>query len=311
MLFENEGAEKRLKPKKWNFPIGLRTLKTAVAVIISMVIVNAFGTTDSRLIFAMLGAMSAVQPTFRESVEASLTQIVGVAFGVAVSVLLLLLPWHPLVLTGIGIILVISLYHFFCISFSPSLPCLLLVMLCTDTTISPVWHGLGRIWDTAIGLGVGMLINMLVFPYDNSLRIRRTAESLDKELLHFLEELFDGDDVIPNSERMTKKIGELEKQLQIFEKQKLFLRLQTQHKELKKFHRYERKARALLAQMVVLSSMEKPGCLNMENRKKLVETGAQIRDTRAFEKPSELDVVTNYHVAQILTIREELLEILK
>lgn len=297
--------------KKLTFPIGLRTLKTAVAVIISMVIVNAFGTTDSRLVFAMLGAMSAVQPTFRESVEASLTQIVGVVFGVAVSVLLLLLPWHPLVLTGIGIIFVITLYHCLHITFSPGLPCFMVVMLCTTAGISPVTYGLGRIWDTAIGLGVGMLVNMLVFPYDNSLRIRSTAASLDKELLIFLEGLFDGDDVIPNSEKMTAKIDELETQLQIFEKQKLFLRLRSQQKELKQFQLCDTMARSLLAQMVVLSSMEKPGCLNSENRKRLEISGAVILDAREAEVPSELDVVTNYHVAQILTIREQLLEILK
>lgn len=297
--------------RKINFHIGLRTIKTAVAVIVSMAIVNAFGTTDSRLIFAMLGAMSAVQPTFRESVEASLTQIVGVVFGVAVSVLLLFLPWHPLLLTGIGIILVISLYHSLHISFSPGLPCFMVVMLCTTPEISPVWHGLGRIWDTAIGLGVGMLINMLVFPYDNSLRIRSTAKSLDREVLKFLEELFDGDDVIPEPEQMMKKITELDQQLKIFEKQRLFFRLKAQHRELETYQLCEQSARALLAQMVVLSSMGTPGCLDEENRKQLEQSGAVIGDTRHCEEMTKLDVVTNYHVAQILSIREQLLEILQ
>lgn len=37
--------------------IGLRTIKTAVAVVISMIIVDAYGATTSKLIFAMLGAM--------------------------------------------------------------------------------------------------------------------------------------------------------------------------------------------------------------------------------------------------------------
>ena len=46
------------------FHIGLRTAKTAAAIIISMLIVESLGTTTSKLIFAMLGAMTAVQPTF-------------------------------------------------------------------------------------------------------------------------------------------------------------------------------------------------------------------------------------------------------
>ena len=42
-----------------SFPIGLRTVKTAAAIVISMFIVDTYGATSSRLIFAMLGAMAA------------------------------------------------------------------------------------------------------------------------------------------------------------------------------------------------------------------------------------------------------------
>ena len=41
--------------------IGPRTIKTAAAVIIAMVIVHFYGTTASRMTFAMLGAMAAVE----------------------------------------------------------------------------------------------------------------------------------------------------------------------------------------------------------------------------------------------------------
>ena len=64
--------------------IGLRTIKTAAAVVVSMMIVDAYGATTSKLIFAMLGAMAAVQPTFKESLASCLTQIIGVIFGALV-----------------------------------------------------------------------------------------------------------------------------------------------------------------------------------------------------------------------------------
>ena len=55
--------------KKWvRLRVGLRTVKTTAAVVISMMLVDRLGTSGSRLIFAMLGAMAAVQPTFKESV---------------------------------------------------------------------------------------------------------------------------------------------------------------------------------------------------------------------------------------------------
>lgn len=118
-----------MRLKQLHIHIGLRTVKTIAAVIISMIVVNAYGATSSKLIFAMLGAMAAVQPTFRESVESCLAQIVGVLFGALAGVLLLTLPLHPLVATGIGMLLVITLYNGLRIRFSPSLPCLIVVML--------------------------------------------------------------------------------------------------------------------------------------------------------------------------------------
>lgn len=297
--------------KPFRFHIGLRTLKTAAASVLAMVIVGALGTTDSRLIFAMLGAMTAVQTTFKDSVQASLTQVVGVLFGAMLSVVLLLLPMHRLAIAGIGIVLVITLYNALGISFSPGLPCLIVVTMCISPDIRPIGYALGRTWDTAIGLAIGMLINMLVFPYDNSLRIRTTIRSLDKELLAFLEELFDGDQVIPRADSMEKKVAEMRSQLTIFENQKLFLRKRKQRRDIAEFRRCEKKARELSARMEVLCHMECPGRLTNENLLLLQAAGADIQNTQAPDIMTERDVVTNYHIRQIMAIRGDLLEILE
>ena len=293
------------------FHIGLRTAKTAAAIIISMLIVESLGTTTSKLIFAMLGAMTAVQPTFKASVEACIAQIVGMLFGAVASVLRLLLPLHPLVSTGIGIILVISLYNAFGIRFSPSLSCFIVVMMCNTPDIQPMSYAFGRLWDTAIGLGIGMLINTLVFPYDNSRRIRQTVESLDKELLSFLEDLFDGDDILPDENKMTATINDMNRQLTLFSDQKLILNLRRQEHDLEIFRECEGKAKELLSRMLVLSRVERPGILTAENKAKLIACGAEIRDERSTDDPSELDIVTNYHIRQILRLRQDLLDALQ
>lgn len=296
-----------MRNRRLRIHIGLRTLKTAAAVILSMVIVDAYGATTSKLIFAMLGAMAVVQPTFKESLESCLTQIVGVLLGALIGVLLLALKLPPLVTAGIGIVVVITLYNAFRIRFSPSLACLIVVTLCTSDGIQPMAYAAGRIWDSAIGLGVGMAINTLVFPYDNSNRIHALIESLDKELIRFLEELFDGDEIIPDAEAMTRKIDDMTRQLNIFRNQKLLLKLGRQQRKLEQFHICEGKARELMARMEVLSRMERPGRLNEENRRRLEASGANIRDQRPLDSVLERDVVTNYHVRQILKLRQELL----
>ena len=290
--------------------IGLRTVKTAVAVITAMYLVDHLGTTPSKLIFSMLGAMAAVQPTFRESLESCLTQIVGVIFGALAGVLLLYLNLPHLLATGIGIVLVITLYNSLRIRFSPSLACIIVVTVCITPDIQPISYALGRIWDTAIGLTTGMVINTLVFPYDNSKQIRTLIQSLDTELLRFLEDMFDGDDVLPDAAAMTAKIDDMARQLTIFSNQKLILRLSRQKEELEQFRLCEGKARELLARMEVLSRMGRPGRLNDENRLRLKNLGADIRDTRHYKNPQERDMVTNYHIRQILTLRQEILDTL-
>lgn len=291
--------------------IGPRTIKTAAAVIISLIIVHFYGTTTSRLTFAMLGAMAAVEPTFTDSLRSCLAQIVGVLFGSVVGVLLLALPMHPLMRTGIGIVLAITLYNTFRIRFSPSLPCLIVLTLCITPDIQPLSYAWGRIWDTAIGLTVGLTINTLVFPYDNSRQIRDSVKSLDREVIRFLEEMFDGDDVMPDAEKMEQTVSDMARQLTIFTNQRLFLHRRAQKKQIETFRVCQSKARELLARMEILSHMEHPGRLSRENRRRLRACGASIADSRPLKNPKERDIVINYHVAQILKLRRELLEALR
>ena len=291
--------------------IGLRTIKTTVAIIISMALVHFYGTTDSKYIFAMLGAMAAMQNTFQESLEACLTQFVGVALGAIIGLGLLALPIHPVLQCTIGILMTITLYNTLKIYFSPTLPCMLIVIMCTSGAIQPIPYATSRLWDTTIGLAIGMIINTLVFPYDNSRRIRTAIESLDKEVIEFLEEIFDGDSILPDVEILIRTIDELEAQLLLFSRQKFLIHPRRQHRKLEQFRHWRKDARELLAHMEVLCHMEMPGILSEENRKRLMANGAKIRDERKLDLFQEADIVTNYHVAQILELRQDLLNALK
>lgn len=297
--------------KLTNIRIGLRTIKTVAAVVLSMILVDQVGTTTSRLIFAMLGAMAAVQPTFKDSLDSCLTQIVGVLFGAAVGIVFMNLHLHPMAACGCGMLLVITAYNVLRIQFSPTLPCLIVVTLCTADEIAPVLYACGRVWDTAVGLGVGMAINTLVFPYDNSKRLRATVLSLDKEVLRFLEEMFDGDQEMPNAAEMTAKIDDLSRQLDIFANQKVLRDHIRRQKQLATFQVCADKARQLTAHMEVLCHMGHAGNLSKATMKRLKDCGASIRDDHIRDAIQSADVVVNYHVSKILTLREELLQALE
>lgn len=296
--------------------IGRRTLKTAAAVIISIVLVSMYGVSASKMTFAMLGAMNAMENSFKRSIEACLTQIVGMLCGAMAGVLLLQLPIHWLVCVGIGIVFVITIYNIFHIPFSPGLPCLIVLTVCTTSDLSPFAYAVERLWDTAIGLGVGLLINVLVLPYDNSFKIRNSIEYLKEEVIRFLENMFDGDNQYPDTEKMTTTITEMAGQLGILSEQWFPLQRKQNARRLAILQECEGKSRQLLAQMEVLSRMSEPGRLSEDNRKRLEACGAKLGDTSEVHSSQdmvknsmqEVDVITNYHVEQILNLRQELME---
>ena len=122
-----------------------------------------------------------------------------------------LMALHPpeIVGVGIGIMVIITSYHHLKLKLVPVLPCLVLVNICLNPQVETISYSLGRIWDTAMGLVIGMLVNTLIFPYDNSRTIRQTMESLDDDLIHILEDLFDGDDHQLNADELEKKVDAL------------------------------------------------------------------------------------------------------
>lgn len=289
--------------------IGRRTLKSAIAVILALSAVSLLGTTSasSRMVFALLGAMCAMENTFKQSLEACMSQFVGMILGAIVAAGLSFVPIHSVLTVGLGVVVVIVIYNVLGIYYSPNLPCLVVVMSCMNAEVYPFEYALGRLWDTAIGLAIGMLINVLVLPYDNSLKIHQAIEYFEKEVIAFMEDMFDGDKDYPDTEKMRETINDMAGQLGIYSKQWIPYHVKIDKKKLEIFLKCESKSRELLAQMEVLHQMEHPGRLDPEVKQRLENCGANIRDRRKIVRYEEEDIITNYHVSKILDLREELM----
>ena len=286
-------------------PIGMRTVKTALAVTLSLMVIEYYGASPAKVVFATIGAISAVGPTFTASLLACATQICGVSVGALLALTLMALHVPSIVGVGIGIMLIITSYHHLKLKLVPVLPCLVLVNICLNPEVEALSYSLGRIWDTAIGLAIGMLVNTLIFPYDNSRKIRRMMEGLDGDLICILEDMFDGDDHLPKADDLGEKIDALEGQLALFSQQRL-LRRKRQKREIQQLTTCEDTAQALLVELEALCAMPTMGRLNRENRQALLALGAKVsRDEPGVSETTE-DVVSNYHVSQVLRLRQKL-----
>lgn len=291
--------------RRFHSPVGLRTVKTALAVSVAILLVEQYGTSAEELLFGVMGAFSAMEPTIKASVRSCAAQFSGVLVGVLLSLILGALEIPGVVAAGIGIILVMATYQLLHWKSSPVLPCLILVTICTNPGMNAVIYGLERIWNTALGLGAGMVINALIFPYDNSKKIQSLMVSLDEDLIRFLEDMFDGDDHLPETLEMESKINLLERQLAMFADQRL-PRRGRQRRLLTQLQSCEDTARALLIEVETLRGIVHVGKLNQENRAALRELGAKITDGDPNRRFTVEDLVVNYHVDKALKLREQL-----
>lgn len=292
--------------KKPHVPVGLRTLKTAAAVTASIILVEQYGTSADELLFGVMGAFSAMEPTFKGSVRGCISQFMGVLMGVLLSLALRPLDVPGAVAAGIGIVLVMACYQLLRLRSSPVLPCLILVTICTDLGLNAVIYGLERLWNTMLGMGAGMVINMIIFPYDNGRKLHQIMVSLDEDLIRFLEDMFDGDDQLPDPEGMERKLDALEAGLTVFSDQRLLIHPRRHRRLIARYQSCEGTVRALLREVDVLHSIRNTGRLNRENREDLLALGANIHNTPLDRRFGVEDLVINYHVARALELREQL-----
>ena len=285
-------------------------MKTALAIAAATAIVDYYGASTSKVIFALIGAISAMEVTFKASLKACLSQICGVLFGAAFGLAMLYVPIDAYIAVAIGFLLVTTLYNVLHLTISPVLPCIILATILTNPDIIPLQYAGARLWDTLIGLSVGLVINMIFFPYDTSGQIRTTIASVDKDIIAYLTQMFDGRDVPPDPTYVMQKISVVEKQLSLMADQKWLHHRKKQKAALQGLRRCEEKARCLITEIEALAMVDPPGRLTAMNRERLENCGVVVKAEGTAEKGNITDIVTNYHVTQILALRRELRELL-
>lgn len=155
------------------YRIGMRVVKTAVAVAICLLIAWLMDSRDSLPIAAIaaLVTMQATQTdTLRIGVFRVLGTIIGGAFGILTVFIVLLLPFHAdgLFIVVIPLMLLINLYicNLLKMQDSCSISCVVTIIVAVhvivDTTFGELLiFAFTRLRDTLIGVVVATIINML------------------------------------------------------------------------------------------------------------------------------------------------------
>lgn len=141
-------------------PVGMRIIKTAIAVIISAVVMEyIFGHTP---FFACIGAVASMERTMRRSFEAAIIRNLGTVVGGIVGMIFSFIT-DNVAIQGLGVIPVIYIINL--LKKHPSVVpgCIVFFAVVYLNDANTGWvYGIRRITETFIGSMIGLAVNNLI-----------------------------------------------------------------------------------------------------------------------------------------------------
>lgn len=161
--------------------IGMRTVKTAIAVVLSIFIGNLLGLSNP--LFAGFSAVVVMQGTIYDSLRVTKDRMLATITGALVALLFYALGVINYLTLGLGVIAVILFCIFFKMKGSVALGCMVfIIVFLSPQGQNHIDYALHRTLDTFIGLVVGTLINLFVFPPDPFRALFKSLHTIETDL---------------------------------------------------------------------------------------------------------------------------------
>lgn len=292
------------------YRIGLRTVKTGLAVIIALFLATL--RPSAIPIFAAIGAIVVMSRTLSDAITAATTQLAGITCGALAGCLFtLLFPNDRYFAIGLGLILLIPICQPLRIGFAVPLTCIVFVSVCLydPTRGTPVAYAINRFLDTSIGLSVGFVINAVIKPYNNhSLILRLFREYLEAYPPALSELLMHGH--YPVLAPFEAKMRRLHDEIRIFSEQP-FPHRKERKEEAAYLEGCYQLAEKMYMALAALCGMDILGTPCQRSCKRLSALGIVLPSIDAPHPPLDEDsTVLNYHLNTLLDARGFLVELL-
>ncbi len=147
------------------YRIGMRTIKTGLAVAIGLLIADLFNIQGP--LFVGIGAISTMQSSVSQSFVMGKNRMLGTVMGAIVALLFALyLPRNPFFL-GLGIIIVIHILNLLDWKKSISLSAIVFLAVSNNHGLAMAPYATSRVLDTFIGIVIAVLVNYFVAAPNN------------------------------------------------------------------------------------------------------------------------------------------------
>lgn len=156
-----------------NYKIGLRAIKTAIAVSICMMM--TYITKRDEAFIAAFAAIICMQPTYNQTFKSGLNRLFGTISGGIIGYALLELsnaipsykPWWNVILAPLCLLIVIYICNMFDKQPSVSIACIVLLCCIAQPVYDvndPLIYVVNRVLSTSFGVVVAMVVNRFLWP---------------------------------------------------------------------------------------------------------------------------------------------------
>ena len=161
--------------------IGLRTIKTGIAVCLTIFITALLGL-DSPF-FAAIAAIISMDKTIVGSFNTGKNRMIGTLLGAVLGLICASIQPENALICGIGIIVLISVCNVMKLQSSITVGGIVLIAIMVNLNDkTPFMYSVNRIIDTFIGIFIAVMVNLMFFPYDNLEDIKTSFKGLLGEL---------------------------------------------------------------------------------------------------------------------------------
>lgn len=147
----------------------MRTIKTALAVSICVLVSRLFNVTTA--FYACIAAIISMESTVVYSYRAGVNRILGTVLGAFIGLVFSYIRPGDVILSGIGIVIVITLCNLFkwkkSIAIASTVFCIIMTNL---QGRNPLQYSVYRTLDTLLGIVIAVIVNFTIFPpkvYEN------------------------------------------------------------------------------------------------------------------------------------------------
>ncbi len=275
--------------------IGMRYIKTAIAVTLCILISNALH--SEYPFFAAIAAVISMENTVTNSFITGRNRVMGTLVGAGIGLMFALVLPENALMCGLGVMVIIYACNTMKWNNSISIATIVFLAIMMNLNGQNPWvYSLNRIADTLLGIIVALVVNYLFFPYDMGRQLIVGEGALRERVHHAVRQQFCLREAV-DMDSLLKAIVRLEGQYELHASE-----FRIGKKEDPRVLEIQEKLvihRDLYAHLKMLMRLSGNPCLDPLNVQRINGLGLeQIPEGCVIE--DDLNTVYNYHVGKIL-----------